>query len=85
VVITPRIPPSKAKQLIHIDRAAHEIGREDSVSDLEIMEKFGIWRAQADFYHYKQYRYTTLKDAIAQAERDGAVLPTKVRKPDDPV
>lgn len=77
MVIIPGNPTSKAKQLIHIDRTVHEIGRKDAVSDLELMEKFGIRRAPADYYHYKQYRYTSLKDAIAQAERDEAVLPTK--------
>jgi hypothetical protein len=40
------------------------------VSDHELMERYGISRTPADYFHYGQYRYTNLKDAIAQAERD---------------
>jgi len=40
------------------------------LSDLELMERYGISRIPADHFHYRQYRYTNLKDAIAQAERD---------------
>ena len=40
------------------------------VSDLELMERHGITRTPADYFHYGQYRYTSLKDAMAQAERD---------------
>ena len=36
----------------------------------EAMAKFGIARIPIDYFHYRQYRYTNLKDAIAQAERD---------------
>jgi hypothetical protein len=34
------------------------------------MTKYGITHVFADYYHYKQYRYTHLNDAIAQAERE---------------
>jgi len=34
------------------------------------MTKYGITHVAADYYHYKQYRYTHLNDAIAQAERE---------------
>ena len=47
-----------------------EIERTASVSDLELLDKYGIKRTTADYYHCGQYRYTNLKDAIAQAERD---------------
>lgn len=40
-------------------------------SDLELMKRYGISRIPVDYFHYRQYRYTNLKDAIAQAERDG--------------
>lgn len=39
-------------------------------SDLELMERYGISRTATDYFNYGQYRYTNLKDAIAQAERD---------------
>jgi hypothetical protein len=41
------------------------------------MERYGIQRIPADHYNYGQYRYTNLKDAVAQAMRDGAALPPK--------
>lgn len=47
-----------------------EIDRADFASDLELMERYGIRRTPADYYHCGQYRYTNLKDATAQAERD---------------
>lgn len=34
------------------------------------MQEFGITRVQVDHFHYKEYRYTNLKDAVAQAKRD---------------
>lgn len=34
------------------------------------MAKYGITRISVDQYHYKQYRYTHLNEAIAQAERE---------------
>jgi hypothetical protein len=39
------------------------------------MAKYGITRVPGDYYHYKQYRYTRLNDAIAQAERELAPSP----------
>ena len=47
-----------------------EIDRTVSDSDLASMERYGIKRTPAYYYNYGQYRYTSLKDAIAQAERD---------------
>lgn len=43
---------------------------ENPISDMELMERYGINRTPADYFHYGQYRYTRLTDAIAQAERD---------------
>ena len=34
------------------------------------MAKYGITRVSVDQYHYKQYRYSHLNEAIAQAERE---------------
>lgn len=34
------------------------------------MVKYGITRVPVDYFHYKQYRYTNLADAIAQAKRE---------------
>jgi len=33
------------------------------------MAKYGITRVPIDYFHYKQYRYTNLADAVAQAKR----------------
>jgi hypothetical protein len=33
------------------------------------MAKYGITRVPVDYFHYKQYRYTNLADAVAQAKR----------------
>jgi hypothetical protein len=39
-------------------------------ADAEQMEEFGITFAPVDYFHYRQFRYTNLKDAVAQAKRD---------------
>jgi hypothetical protein len=33
------------------------------------MEKYGITKKPIDYYFYGEYRYTTLRDALAQAKR----------------
>jgi hypothetical protein len=33
------------------------------------MARYGITRVPIDYFHYKQYRYTNLADAVAQAKR----------------
>lgn len=38
----------------------------------ELMAQHGITRVPADQFHYKEYRYSKLGDAIAQAKRDRA-------------
>ena len=35
----------------------------------EAMAKYGIARVPVDYFHYKEFRYTNLDDAIAQATR----------------
>ncbi|MQX38619.1 hypothetical protein [Roseospira navarrensis] len=39
------------------------------ITDAE-MRCAGITRIPADVFHYKEYKYTNLKDAMAQAKRD---------------
>ena len=33
------------------------------------MAKYGITRVPIDYFHYGGFRYTNLKDAVAQAKR----------------
>jgi hypothetical protein len=35
----------------------------------EAMAKYGITRVPVDYFHYKEFRYTNLAEAIAQATR----------------
>jgi len=39
------------------------------ITDAE-MRSAGITRVQTDVFHYREYKYTNLKDAMAQAKRD---------------
>ncbi|MEW5424082.1 hypothetical protein [Amorphus sp. 3PC139-8] len=49
-----------------------EVRSENSVSAADAeMAEYGITRVPVDHFHYREFRYTNLKDAIAQAERDG--------------
>ena len=41
-----------------------------SASKAEEMAKYGITRVPVDYFHYRQFRYTNLEDAIAQAKHD---------------
>ena len=36
---------------------------------IEEMAKYGITRVPVDYFHYGDFRYTNLKDAVAQAKR----------------
>ena len=38
----------------------------------EAMAKYGITRVPLDYFHYKEFRYTNLDDAIAEAKRQNA-------------
>ena len=45
-------------------------------SDLDVeqeMAELGITRVPVDYFHYREFRYTNLKDAIAQARRGQAL------------
>lgn len=37
------------------------------------MARYGITRVPADMFHYRDYRYAKLSDAVAQAKRDAIV------------
>jgi len=41
-------------------------------ADAEVAAGFGITRVPVEYFHYGEYRYTSLEDAIAQAKRDQA-------------
>jgi hypothetical protein len=34
------------------------------------MKRYGISKSTVDYFHYKQYRYTTLAEAVNQAKRE---------------
>lgn len=36
------------------------------------MKRYNISKSTVDYFHYKQYRYTTLTEAINQAKRDAS-------------
>lgn len=36
------------------------------------MLQYGIRRVPVDTFHYRHYRYSSLKDAVAQAKRDAS-------------
>jgi hypothetical protein len=41
-------------------------------SPVDEASDYGITTSQVTYYHYGVYRYTNLKDAIAEAKRDRA-------------
>lgn len=43
-------------------------------TDASQMAKYGITREPADRFRYKEYRYSRLSDAVAQARRDAPPL-----------
>lgn len=47
-----------------------ETVKDTSAVDAEKMEKYDIKRVPVDYFHYRQFRYTNLADALAQAESD---------------
>ena len=42
-----------------------------SVEERRQMDNYGIARVPKDSFHYREFRYTNLQDALAQAKRDG--------------
>jgi hypothetical protein len=57
-------------------REARPTVREDAAEE---MAKYGITRVPKDYFHYKEYRYTSLDDAIAQAKRQHPAVPSDGR------
>jgi len=53
--------------------SVHDEDRPDSYPDGSSMATYGITRVPVDYFHYREFRYTNLKDAIAQAKRDHTV------------
>jgi hypothetical protein len=49
----------------------NETGSTANPVGTEEMARYGIARVPVDYFHYGKYRYSNLRDAIAQAERDG--------------
>lgn len=50
----------------------------ESLSDeVELMSRFGITKVPIHIYHYREWRYSNLNDALAQAMRDAAQSVTK--------
>jgi hypothetical protein len=48
-----------------------EISNSDIVpTDDALMRQYGIERVPAERFHYKTFRYSTLADAVRQAQRD---------------
>ncbi len=44
-------------------------GPTTSPTDIEEAAKYGVTRVPVDYFHYGEYRYTNLADAIAEAKR----------------
>jgi hypothetical protein len=44
------------------------------------MAKYGIVKNSVDYFHYREYRYTKLSDAIAQAKRQHPAVPPDGRE-----
>ncbi len=46
-----------------------------STNETELMARYGITKVPTYRYHYRDWRYSTLHDALAQARRDEAARP----------
>jgi hypothetical protein len=55
-----------SKGILLSDRLSTQIGS----AQVEEMEKYEISYVPVDYFHYKNFRYTKLTDALAQAKRD---------------
>ena len=49
-----------------------ETTEQKNIPDEQELKKYGIRRIPVDYFHYREFRYTNLADAIAQAKRDEA-------------
>jgi len=48
----------------------------DDANGAALMAQYGITRVRADKFHFGEWRYSNLRDAIAQARRAAAATPT---------
>jgi hypothetical protein len=48
----------------------NEISAAINPETAEAMAKYGITRVPVDYFHYKEFRYSNVDDAIAQAIRE---------------
>lgn len=70
---------SPFKDFKEIWKMAAEITKTDTERTLDgEMQKYGIKRIPVDYFHINGFRYTDLKDAIAQARRMSASKKTSV-------
>lgn len=49
---------------------------ESLTNEVELMARFGITKVPIHVYHYREWRYSNLNDALAQARRDAAPTAT---------
>lgn len=45
---------------------------QECIVDTDTLETLGITRVSMEYFHYRNYRYTNLDDAVAEAKRDRA-------------
>jgi hypothetical protein len=45
------------------------MSEEPTAAEAEEMTKYGIERRIIEYYHFKDYRYTSVKDALAAGRR----------------
>jgi len=45
---------------------------QECIVDTDTLETLGITRVSMEYFHYRNYRYTNLDDAAAEAKRDRA-------------
>jgi hypothetical protein len=61
---------SQAEEAMNNGLTDSKIEETDATIPEVEMTKYGITVVPVDYFHYKEFRYTNLKDAIAQAKRD---------------
>jgi hypothetical protein len=49
-----------------------ETTEQKNLPDEQKLKKYGIKIITVDYFHYREFQYTNLADAIAQAKRDEA-------------
>ena len=45
------------------------LSTEDATGQLAQMARYGITRVPVDYFHFREFRYTSFADALAQAQR----------------